>query len=152
MKKNKQLSVQSWVWRSMIKTGIIPLILVEIVLVAIYMMSNHYISTDNMNYIRSHVDSELNISTTMESDIVRERILAISRLAKIYRSETERVLSEAESTNLFDTSNLVLSENGVLHSKLDQGGAASFYSAHTMEKKQLKPLIEKAKQKANSSR
>lgn len=138
MENNKQISVQSWVWRSMIKTGIIPLILVEIVLVAIFLISNHYINSDNMKYIQSQVNSELNISTSMESNIVRERVLSFVRLAEIYRNETERVLSEElDDKNTFD-SNLVISESGVLYSKYDDGGAASYYSSITKNKDLLK--------------
>ncbi|WP_165311502.1 sensor histidine kinase [Vibrio ziniensis] len=135
MTKKDQLSVQSWVWRSMVKTGVIPLVLVEIALVAIYLVSNHFISSDNMNYIRSQVDNELNIASTMESDLVRERINAISRLAEIYRKETERVLTEKLDIEDVDMSNLAFSDNGVLYSKEDRGGSASFYSSYTENNK-----------------
>ncbi|MFV0448813.1 MAG: ATP-binding protein [Vibrio sp.] len=134
MTKDNQISVQSWVWRSMVKTGIIPLVLVELVLVAIYLISNHFISSDNMSYIRSQVDNELDFATAMESDVVRERINSISRLAEIYRNETQRVLAEDIDADNIDMSNLAFSDNGVLHTKEDKGGSASFYSAYTANK------------------
>lgn len=134
MARDNQTSVQSWVWRSMVKTGIIPLVLVELVLVSIYLISNHFISSDNMNYIRSQVDNELDFATAMESDVVRERINSISRLAEIYKNETQRVLAEELDTDNLDMSNLSLSDNGVLHTKEDKGGSASFYSAYTTNK------------------
>lgn len=131
MNRENQISVQAWVWRSMVKTGIIPLILVELLLVTIYLISNHFISSDNMNYIRAQVDNELYIASTMESDVVRERINSVSRLAEIYRNETQRVLAEDIDPDDVDMSNLAFSDNGVLHSKDDKGGSASFYSAFT---------------------
>lgn len=155
MTKDNQISVQSWVWRSMVKTGIIPLVLVEVALVATYLVSNHFISSDNMDYIRSQVDNELNIATTMESDLVRERINAISRLAQIYRNETERVLSEKLDADDVDMSNLAFSDSGVLYTKEDRGGSASFYSAITTNNEkdinkvfqlaQLDPLMKQIK-------
>ncbi len=138
MENKKQISVQSWVWRSMVKTGIIPLILVEVVLVTVFLISNHYINSDNMKYIQSQVNNELTISTSMESNTVRERILSIARLAEIYRSETERVLSEEPTNkNPFDP-NLALSESGVLYSKFDDGGSASYYSSIVKNKDLVK--------------
>jgi len=146
MKNSHQISVQAWVWRSMIKTGIIPLILVEAVLVTIYLISNHFISSENMSFIRSQVNSELNISTVMESDIVRERILSISRLANIYRNETERVLSEDIQQQALNDSNLAISDSGVLYSKKNNGGAASYYSALTAnENKDLTKIAKLAR-------
>lgn len=146
MKNSRQISVQAWVWRSMVKTGIIPLILVEAVLVTIYLISNHFISSENMSFIRSQVNSELNISAEMESDSVRERILSISRLANIYRNETERVLSEDIKQKELNNLNLAMSDNGVLYSKSDNGGAASYYSALTAnENKDLKKISKLAR-------
>ncbi|MBD0785544.1 histidine kinase [Vibrio sp. Y2-5] len=131
MNKENQLSVQAWVWRSMVKTGIIPLILVELLLVTIYLISNHFISSDNMDYIHSQVNNELYITSSIESDLVRERISSVSRLAEIYRNETQRVLAEELRPDEVDMSNLAFSDNGVLYTKQDHGGAASFYSSYT---------------------
>lgn len=64
--KDKKITTQSWVWRSMVKTGIIPLILVESVLIAVYLISNHFISAENMEYIYTQVNEELKISSERE--------------------------------------------------------------------------------------
>ena len=133
MKDNK-ITTQSWVWRSMVKTGIIPLILVESVLIAVYLISNHFISTDNMEYIYTQVNEELKISSDREAAIIREKLLSIESLTTVYRNETERVLSETDTVDRSEKSNLAVSEEGVLYSKQDLGGSASFYSGLTAEK------------------
>lgn len=133
MKDNK-ITTQSWVWRSMVKTGIIPLILVESVLIAVYLISNHFISTDNMEYIYTQVNEALKISSDREAAIIREKLLSIESLTTIYQNETERVLSETDTVDRSEKSNLAVSEEGVLYSKQDLGGSASFYSGLTAEK------------------
>ncbi|MBR9786661.1 MAG: histidine kinase [Vibrionaceae bacterium] len=133
MKENK-ITTQSWVWRSMVKTGIIPLILVESVLIAVYLISNHFISTDNMEYIYTQVNDELKISSDREAAIIREKLLSVESLTALYRNETERVLSETDIIDRSEKPNLALSEDGVLYSKKDLGGSASFYSGLTAEK------------------
>lgn len=172
MEKSK-ISTQAWVWRSMVKTGIIPLILVESVLIAVYLMSNHFISTDNMAYIYHQVNEELKISSRRETDIIREKLKAVENLTALYRSETERALAQRLPVDNFESlpdefperlrgplqnllsepsefsqellqalpqdllsefSNLALSRDGVLYSQQDLGGAASFYSAKTVDK------------------
>ena len=64
----------------MVKTGIIPLILVESVLIAVYLISNRFISSDNMEYIYTKVNEELKISSEREAAIIREKLLSIENL------------------------------------------------------------------------
>lgn len=132
--KDKKITTQSWVWRSMVKTGIIPLILVESVLIAVYLISNHFISADNMEYIYTKVNEELKISSEREAAIIREKLLSIESLTAVYQNETERVLSEEHTIDRSEKDNLAVSEDGVLYSKQDLGGSASFYSGLTAEK------------------
>lgn len=132
--KDEKITTQSWVWRSMVKTGIIPLILVESVLIAVYLISNHFISTENMVFIYTQVNEELKISSEREAAIVREKLLSIESLTTVYQNETERVLSEEHTIDRSEKDNLAVSEDGVLYSKQDLGGSASFYSGLTAEK------------------
>lgn len=132
--KEKTINTQTWVWRSMVRTGIIPLILVESGLIAVYLVSNHLISNDNMAYIYTQVNEELKISSERESNIIREKLLSIESLTTLYRNETERVLSGNDVIDASESSNLAVSEDGVIYSKNDLGGSASFYSGLTEKK------------------
>ncbi|PWI33957.1 histidine kinase [Vibrio albus] len=126
-----EISTQSWVWRAMVRSGLIPLVLVESVLIAVYLLSNHFISSENMNYIYQQANSELSISAKRETSIIRENLISISTLTKLYSTETERVLSGDTYLDTDDEANLEIKDSGVLYSKEDLGGAASFYSAYT---------------------
>ncbi|WP_052074462.1 sensor histidine kinase [Shewanella mangrovi] len=149
----QNISTQVWVWRSMVKTGIIPLIVVESVLIAIYLLSNHFISNDNMQYIYQQVNNELQISSTREAKIIGEQLENIGKLTNLYRREAERVLAHRLSANPSEAANLALSDAGVLYSRQDLGGASSYYSALTQHKEldkvytlaQLDPLMQQLK-------
>lgn len=132
--KKKTISTQSWVWRSMVKTGIIPLILVESVLIAVYLLSNHFISADNMSYINQQVNNELQASSRRETEIIGEKLKTIASLTQIYRNETERMFATPFNGDSAESDNFGLSEQGVLYSVQDLGGAASYYSALTKDK------------------
>ena len=128
--KSKEISTQTWVWQAMIRSGLIPLVLVESVLIIVFIMSNHFISAENMNYIYKEANSELLSSANREASVIKEKLLSISRVTALYRNEVTRVLSETENNkNIIESNNLALSENGVLYSRNDLGGAASFYSS-----------------------
>lgn len=149
---NGQISTQAWVWKTMVKTGLIPLILVESVLIAVYLLSNHFISSENMSYIYRQANSELQIAASRESSIIREKLINISSLTRIYQQETERVFSEND--DVIEDTNILISDNGVLYSKLDDGGSASYYSSLAKNKdidkvnrlKELDPLMKRIAQ------
>ncbi|MBY8036162.1 histidine kinase [Vibrio fluvialis] len=136
--KSNTISTQAWVWRSMVKTGIIPLILVESVLIAVYLLSNHFISADNMSYINRQVNTELERSSKRETEIIGEKLKNIASLTALYSHETERVLASPVSEIDTEKANIQLSDSGVLYSLRDEGGAASYYSGLTKNKQMEK--------------
>lgn len=138
--KSDQIATHAWVWRTMVKTGLIPLILVESVLIAVYLLSNHFISSENMSYIYRQANSELLISARRETSIIREKLITVANLTKIYQSETQRVLLDNSQSFYPDDQNLDIADNGVLYSKVDDGGAASFYSSYYQDKDMQKVL------------
>ncbi|EOC1776483.1 sensor histidine kinase [Vibrio fluvialis] len=136
--KSNTISTQAWVWRSMVKTGIIPLILVESVLIAVYLLSNHFISADNMSYINRQVNTELERSSKRETEIIGEKLKNIASLTALYSHETERVFASPVSEIDTEKANIQLSDSGVLYSLRDEGGAASYYSGLTKNKQMEK--------------
>ena len=76
------------VWRAMVRSALVPLVLVETVLIAVYLISNNMIREANINYIYQQADKELQLSAQRESEVIREQLLAVSRQTDIYRAET----------------------------------------------------------------
>lgn len=132
------VSAQKWVWRVMMRNALVPLVLVETVLIAAYMLSNQFIRDANIEYIFRHADSEVQLSVQREAEVVREQLLAVSRLSEVYRTALDKVLTspEAAAVSPQEKQNYARSSDGVLYSRKDIGGAASFYSAITPASRQ----------------
>ena len=62
MQRFADVSAQKWVWRAMVRSALVPLVLVETVLIAVYLISNNLIREANINYIYQQADKELQIS------------------------------------------------------------------------------------------
>ncbi len=142
MQKN-EISTQSWMWKAMLRSGLIPLVLVESVLIATYLFSNHLISSENMSYIYTQANAELKNSAQREASIIREKLISISNLTQLYKNEVERVFADDIDFNQKEDANLALSDSGVLYSKEDLGGAASFYSSYINDKSKNRDKIYK---------
>lgn len=142
MQQPAGISAQKWIWRAMVRSALVPLVLVETVLIAAYLISNNMIRDANMSYLYQKVDSELQIVTQQAADVIHEQLLAVSRQAEIYRTEVQRVLTnEHFLVSDAEKANYALSPKGVFHSVKDLGGAASFYSAATPAEKQNKEKV-----------
>lgn len=57
MQRSGDVSAQRWVWRAMVRSALVPLVLVETVLIAVYLISNNMIREANINYTRIQVRS-----------------------------------------------------------------------------------------------
>jgi signal transduction histidine kinase/CheY-like chemotaxis protein len=137
MQRSTNVSAQKWVWRAMVRSALVPLILVETVLIAVYLLSNNLIREANISYIHQQADKELQVSAQRESEIIREQLRAISRQTDIYRAETQRIItSHDHPIPTSESENHTLSPKGAFYSAHDIGGAASFYSAITPLEKQ----------------
>ena len=131
-----RITTQSWVWRAMMKSALVPLILVETVLVAVYLLSNQMIADANISYIYEKADSQLQFAVNRETEIIRQQLISVSRLTDIYRNETEKVLQSNILLPEQDTELLTKTLDGVRYSSADKGGAASFYSSVTPQGQQ----------------
>ena len=52
MSAKKSLSLSQWIWRAFVQSALIPLVLVETVLIAIYLLSNSAIRDAQVDYLR----------------------------------------------------------------------------------------------------
>lgn len=125
----------------MVRNTLVPLVLVESVLVAAYMFSNHVIRDANLSYIYRKADSELQLAAQREAEVVRQQLLSLTRSIEIFRTATAEALSTPPPQSHDLEAQNFRSEDGVLYSVKNNGGAASFYSARTPDsQKNLKKV------------
>ncbi|GAA0790793.1 sensor histidine kinase [Marinobacterium sediminicola] len=123
------LSTQRWVWRALVRSALIPLLLVETLLVGVYLFSSGYIREGNVKLLRNQADEQLINTARLEVNVINEQVQAVAALVEIYRQAVGRALVAPPPQS--GAGIYVRNEDGVLYSPVDDGRAASFYSAST---------------------
>lgn len=136
-KSPQLLSAQRWVWRALVRSALIPLLLVETLLVAVYLFSSHYIHDANIDLLRQQADEQLANTARLEVNVIDEQLHAVSALVNVYREAVARALVSPEPPAPPGVApGYALTTEGVLYSPNDDGWAASFYSAATPTEEQ----------------
>ena len=125
---NTATGIRQWIWRAIVQTALIPLVLVEVVLVATYLLTNNAIRDAQIDYLRETALADLQASVGLETRIVDEHLQQVARSTRLLRSATARALRSDIPAAPYP---LELTASGVRYSPERTGGAASFYSSVT---------------------
>lgn len=132
----KKLSTQRWMWLNLLRSALIPLLLVETGLIAIYLFSNAYIRDSNISVLRGQADEQLANTARLEVDVIDRQLQEIQGLTQVYRDDVQRLLNQPYPQVDSLPPEYGRTEEGVLFSKADNGDAASFYSGFTPPEQQ----------------
>jgi PAS domain S-box-containing protein len=127
--ENRTQGLRQWIWRAFVQSALIPLILVETVLIAVYLLTNSAIRDAQTDYLREVALVDLQASARQESRSVDEQLRHVSELAQMYRNLSSEVLLSTSPAP--PAPPLVLNADGVRHSPKDDGGSAVFYANST---------------------
>ena len=119
--------MRRWIWRAFVQSALIPLVLVEAVLIAVYLLTNNAIRDAQIEHLRETALADLQASVDMEARVIDQQLQQIAATTALYRNLTQQaLLTGGEGPVLLN-----LDGRGVRYSPRDEGGAASFYSAAT---------------------
>lgn len=127
MTDNRTVRLRSWMWRAFVQSALIPLLLVETVLIAIYLLSNSAIRDAQVDYLRETARNDLRVVARQESRVIDQQLSSISMLTRMYGNEVGSALRDPKAAPL--PTNLALTPTGVHYSPKDDGRPAVFYSA-----------------------
>lgn len=152
MSSNSQIGLRQWIWRAFAQSALIPLLLVETVLIAVYLLSNSSIRETQIDYLRDSAVAELKSAAALEGRVVEEQLAKVGGMTELYRNLTAQALQQPAPSPV---RNLALSADGVRYSPRDEGGAAVFYpnstapAKHDLDKvarlARLDPLMQQIK-------
>lgn len=125
--KSRLFGLREWIWRAFVRGALIPLVLVESVLIAVYLIANTSIHKAQTNYLREVAHSELDMASHRESYLIDSQLKEIGQLAELYRHLTTQALLYPK-VKLITPPKLAITPTGVRYTPVDTGGAASFYS------------------------
>lgn len=126
------VGLRQWIWRAFAQSALIPLLLVETVLIAIYLLTNTSIRDAQVGHLREMALSDLKNVAGMEARLIDEQLARIGSLTALYRDLTQGALNAPTKAT---PTNLGVTPSGVHYSLEDKGGAAVFYSGSTPAEK-----------------
>ncbi|HEY6612026.1 MAG TPA: histidine kinase, partial [Pseudomonas sp.] len=124
-------------WRAFVQSALIPLVLVETVLIAAYLLTNSSIREAQIDHLRETALSDLQTAAQQEAQLVSERLATIGKLTDLYREQVGSVLLRKDYVvDELERQRHTRTPDGVLFTKTDDGRAASFYANSTPAEQQ----------------
>ncbi|MFU8787889.1 MAG: ATP-binding protein [Methylobacter sp.] len=122
------VSLHQWVWLAYVRAALIPLLFVELALLGVYMLSHEWSKTERIAAIESLASDELLRLVDNHADVIEHQLEGVSQLTELFRQETQDALRRPAEKNLEPLSRYAMNEDGVLYSRVNDGGAAVFFS------------------------
>ena len=88
------LGLRQWIWRAFVQSALVPLVLVETALIAIYLLTNNAIRDAQIEHLRETALTDLKVAANLESRVIDEQLGQISALTELYRNLTARALEQ----------------------------------------------------------
>jgi diguanylate cyclase (GGDEF)-like protein len=131
----KGVRLLPWIWQSYLRTALVPLLLIELALVAAYLLTNDAIREKNATALRAMAEERLLSSADLRADIIGRQLEGIVRSTDFYRWLVGRALldgdPEVDPEAPDPLAHLARSPGGAYHTRRDDGHFAVFYSAAT---------------------
>ncbi|PTQ68159.1 response regulator [Pseudomonas sp. GV071] len=137
MPRTPRYPLRQWIWRAFLQSALIPLVLVESVLIAVYLLTNTAIRDTQLDYLQQRAAQDLTGTVQREGEIIGRRLEGLESQAKVYQAATTRALSDMTyHADALERSRYSITPDGVHYTHRDDGRAASFYSNVTPVDKQ----------------
>jgi signal transduction histidine kinase len=128
MRRDALPGLSRWLWRAFLQSALIPLLLVEFSLIAVYLLSNSAIRDAQVGYLRETALADLQRAAETQAQLIEEKLERVARTTDLYRNITAQALN---STPAQAAEALAITPEGMRYSAKDTGGPASFYSSAT---------------------
>ena len=125
-----ETSLLRWVWRAYVRNALVPLLVVELLLVAVYLTSHAWSLRRNVAALSDVAQQELLRIASDESAVIEQKLGQVAALTEVLRRQTAAALA-APAPRARDSQRLRLQASGALTTRGDDGGAAVYWSART---------------------
>lgn len=129
----KAQDTRRWLWRAMITTSLVPLVLVELGLVGAYLLTHQLMHEHHIATLEGESSTLLAQAVEREARLVEADLAGWERQVALLAGETRRALEQPVDAQQIAASlrRHRREPSGIYHAPRDDGGAASFYSAST---------------------
>ncbi|MBB4820603.1 response regulator RpfG family c-di-GMP phosphodiesterase [Pseudomonas alcaligenes] len=132
---HNKIGLRRWLWRAYVQSALLPLVLVETVLIACYLLSNQAIRDAQVQYLEQNAMDSLSATADQNAQIIQDHLGHIAANTDLFAHMVEQALANPAHTL---PERFATTADGARYSPRNLGGAASFYSAATpLEKHDL---------------
>lgn len=128
----KRKPVFRWVWRAFVQSALVPLVLVESVLIAVYLLTNGAIRDAQVEHLHKTALESLEVAVRREARVIDGQLRGLISHLQVYRDALGVALQDRRyQPDQLEVERHAMTPSGVFYSQRDEGRAASFYSAST---------------------
>ena len=132
MPRTSRYPLRQWIWRAFVQSALIPLVLVESVLIAVYLLSNAAIRDAQIDHLQQSALEDLATAVAREGQVIDSRLRAVEAQVQIFRDVAVHALqNDAYQPDALERSRHAVTDSGGFYSRSDDGRAASFYANST---------------------
>jgi PAS domain S-box-containing protein len=132
MPRASRYPLRQWIWRAFVQSALIPLVLVESVLIAVYLLSNAAIRDAQIDHLQQSALEDLATAVAREGQVIDSRLRSVEAQVQIFRDAAVHALhDDAYRPDALERSRHAVTDSGVFYSRSDDGRAASFYANST---------------------
>ncbi|MDQ2694121.1 MAG: ATP-binding protein, partial [Pseudomonadota bacterium] len=82
-----------WVWRSYLRTVLVPLVLVQLTIMAVYLLVNHSATRQSLDAMHQLADDRLHGLVRREAAVIQQQLAGIAQATDLFRRQTARALA-----------------------------------------------------------
>ena len=128
IKSAQTIYLHQWVWSAFVRAALTPLLFVELALLVIYMVSHSWSRTENIAAMQNLANNELSRLVENQAEAIEHQLAGVTQLTELLRQETQDVLKRPLDQNPESSNRYQVTNEGVLYSPTNDGGAAVFFS------------------------
>ncbi|MBR9882443.1 MAG: hypothetical protein GYB21_01780 [Oceanospirillales bacterium] len=127
----RRQSVFSVLWGTYIRNALIPIILIEVALIAAYLATNYLIRDENIATMQNSAQASLHETARLESEVIANQLAGVAEMTHLFAQLTSRAYDTPYEASDEEKGRYTLSDGGVWYTRPGSGEAAMFYSSIT---------------------
>lgn len=129
-RRTTPVTLRSLLWRSFLKTAILPLLFIELVFLGIFVLSSLVVYRENVVAASASARAQLDGVAAREAENISITLSAVARNTSTFADQTGRALRGNHQPSAAEKSRYGLTSQGQFHSRYDNGTTASYISAY----------------------
>ena len=115
-------------WRAFLRVALLPLLLVEVALIAVYLVANAAATRENLAAVRNLADAELVRIAARKAESIDVELEGVARTTALYARQSAEALARPYTPPAEQQDAYATTPEGVFHTRRDPGGSALYYS------------------------